>query len=266
MFGGIVVLPAWLLLLLLIGIALSISFIAGVLHSKERDKQRGERLNVLIGLGALVAIVLAAILAIIYAKEIFLFAVVEVIVTIVSYKLIFTREKIDKIPDASISENLGSQFLSLTKYSNGIIILNFVGPLVAYCFVYFSRFSIGPESARLASSDIFLVSSGLLVIIVTFTIFTFERSLQKNISQKVSKLLIERFKGLSVIYVVTALLSALSLLLMTNEQLIFTPPSPLRNSLFLWVLYFLFVSITLTLAVYLQVAKVYEEPPAQQQD
>jgi hypothetical protein len=94
---------------------------------------------------------------------------------------------------------------------------------------------------------------------VTFTIFTFERNFEQDIHQEITKRLVQRFKGLGMTYVFTVLLSALSLVLATNQQLTVTPTSPPRTLLLLGVLYFLFVSITLTLGVYFQMAKVYEQ-------
>lgn len=233
--------------------------ITGVLGAKTADEHSKRRLNNLTAVSFLALIILLCILAFIYVQELLVIAIVIFFITILTYRYVFTKEKTDSASDLSLSEKVGAQIVSLTKYNSRILALNFVVPLVLLTLAYLTGLTIQAESARDASSDVFLVSSGLLVIIVTFTIFTFERNYERDIHQEITKRLIQRFKGLGVIYVFTILLSVLSLILMTNEQLTFSPTSPLRNSLFLAVLYFFFISITLTLAVYFQVARVYEQ-------
>ena len=91
-------------------------------------------------------------------------------------------------------------------------------PLILLTLAYASGLTIQAQAAMQASSDSLLVSSGLLIIIVTFTIFTFERNFEQDIHQEITKRLVQRFKGLGMTYVFTVLLSALSLVLATAKN------------------------------------------------
>jgi|GEM_PF-2566417 hypothetical protein len=242
-------------------IAFFVSLVSvGIFGSKEKYQHLKARLNIITTLWFLAGIILLSILALVYLQELFLLtAFVLIFVSVFTRKYIFTKEKPISAPDAPLSEKIQSQIGSLGEYGNRIMALNFMVPLILLTLAYASGLTIQAQAAMQASSDSLLVSSGLLIIIVTFTIFTFERNFEQDIHQEITKRLVQRFKGLGMTYVFTVLLSALSLVLATNQQLTVTPTSPPRTLLLLGVLYFLFVSITLTLGVYFQMAKVYEQ-------
>ena len=242
-------------------IAFFVSLVSvGVSGSRERYEHLKARLNIITGFWFVVGIVLLGILAFVYLRELFLLtAFVLIFMTAFTRKYIFTKEKPISAPDAPLSEKIQSQIGSLAEYGNQIMALNFIVPLILLTFAYASGLTIQAQAAMQTSSDSLLVSSGLLIVIVTFTIFTFERNFEQDIHQEITKRLIQRFKCLGMTYVFTILLSALSLVLATNQQLTVTPTSPPRTLLLLGVLYYLFVSITLTLGVYFQMAKVYEQ-------
>ena len=240
-----------------------IAFLASLISvtaSGSKSEHLKARLNTLTSVWFVAGLVLLSILALVYLQGLFLLtAFVLIVMTSFTNKYIFTKEKPISAPDAPLSEKIQSQIRSLTEYGNRIMALNFIVPLLLLTFAFASGLTIQAEAALETSSDSLLVSSGLLIIIVTFTIFTFERNFEQDIHPEITKRLTQRFKGLGMIYVFTILLSALSLVLMTNQELTVALTSPLRTLLFLGVLYFLFISITLTLAVYFQIAKVYEQ-------
>jgi hypothetical protein len=249
----------WVTVVVWVAFLASLASITAV-GQKEKHERLKARLNYITTFWFLSGIVLLVILAFVYLQELFLIAVfVLIFVTAFTRKYIFTKETPISAPDAPLPEKILSQIGSLAEYGNRIMALNFVVPLILLTLAYASGLTIQAQAALEASSDSLLVSSGLLIIIVTFTIFTFERNFERDIHPEITKRLTHRFKGLGMIYVLTILLSVLSLVLMTNQQLTVIPPSPLRTLLFLGVIYFLFVSITLTLGVYFQIAKVYEQ-------
>jgi hypothetical protein len=149
-----------------------------------------------------------------------------------------------------------------------VLILNFLLPILAYYAAYAVQFVIEAESVRELLSDIFLVFSGLLILVVTFYIFIFERKLHQTqveatIHQKIADLLIQRVTILGALYVFTILISVASLMSIKNVPLVFLSSEAVISSLFAMVIYFTSYSLILTIIVFYQIVGVYRyELPA----
>jgi Short C-terminal domain len=155
-----------------------------------------------------------------------------------------------------------SQLRYLSRHRNVVVILNFFLPILIYTAAFAVKFVIEAESVRQLLSDIFLVFSGLLILIVTFYIFIFERKLHQTqveatIHQKIADLLIQRVTILGALYVFTILISVASLMSIKDVPLVFLSSEAVTSSLFALVIYFASYALILTIIVFYQIVGVY---------
>jgi hypothetical protein len=169
---------------------------------------------------------------------------------------------------AAKPEATESQARYLSRHKNVVLILNFFLPILIYYAAYATQFVIEAESVRALLSDIFLVFSGLLILVVTFYIFIFERKLHQTqveatIHQKIADLLIQRVTILGALYIFTILISVASLISIKDVPLVFLPSQAVTRSLCAMVIYFTSYSLILTIIVFYQIVGVYRyELPA----
>ncbi len=177
-----------------------------------------------------------------------LFVVGIIIVTSIIYKFIFPSEKIR------------FQLKELSRYRNFTFVLLFSTPLLLGFALYILKLTVEVETARVLYSSFFLAFSGLLVLVVMFSIFIIERS----VHSRIANLLIQSIKGLSVMYGLIILCSVLSLVALGDNQINFnfhvsTLNSTIVSSLFLGTLSLAINCIWLTIIVFFQAVDVLKE-------
>ena len=175
-----------------------------------------------------------------------------IIVTSIIYKFIFP------------SERIGFQLKELSKYRNFTFVLLFSTPLLLGFALYIFGLKVEIETARVLYSSFFLAFSGLLILVVMFSIFIIEGS----VHSRIANLLIQSIKGLGVMYGLIILSSILSLVALGNNQINFNLNEPGLNptvlpALFLGTLSLAINSIWLTIIIFFQAVDVLKEeiPP-----
>lgn len=181
-----------------------------------------------------------------------LFVAGIIIITSIIYKFIFPSEK------------TRFQLKELSKYRNFTFIFLFSTPLLLGFALYILKLTVEIETARVLYSSFFLAFSGLLILVVMFSIFIIER----NVHSRIANLLIQSIKGLGAMYGLIILSSVLSLVALGNNQINFnfhefTPNFTVVPSLFLGTLSLAINSIWLTIIIFFQAVDLLKEetPP-----